>query len=254
MLTLAQRRRTSPPACSRRRNMPGHIIRAITIDLDDTLWPVWPTIERAERLAHEWLAVHAPEVAADWPPERLRDLRMTMYDARPDLRHDYLQLRRLALEEAFARSGGVPRADVLIEQALDVFMAARNDVELYPEVMACLQRLSRRFPLASISNGNADLSRIGLDHLFRTTVSAHVHGTGKPDPAIFHFACRALGCAPHEVVHLGDDIELDVRGARAAGMHAVWLNRAGRVWEGADAPVVVSDFEDFERWMKAVTG
>lgn len=229
--------------------MPARTIRAITIDLDDTLWPVWPTIERAERLAHEWLVERAPRVAADWPPERLRELRMAICETQPELRHDYLRLRRLALQQAFAHSGaGVPPV-ALVSEALDVFMTARNDVELYPEVAACLVRLSRRLPLASVTNGNADLSRIGLGHLFRATVSAHVHGTGKPDPAIFHIACRELGCEPHEVVHLGDDVELDVRGARAAGMHAVWINRSGHAWQGDDVPVAVPDLEAFERWL-----
>ena len=39
-------------------------ISAISLDLDDTLWPVWPTIERAERVLHAWLAKEAPKTAA----------------------------------------------------------------------------------------------------------------------------------------------------------------------------------------------
>jgi putative hydrolase of the HAD superfamily len=51
------------------------------------------------------------------------------------------------------------------------------------------------------------------------------------------------------VVHLGDDIELDVRGARGAGLHAVWMNRASHTWPGDDAPDTVADLEAFERWL-----
>ena len=39
-------------------------IRAITLDLDDTLWPVWPTIHRAEDVLRAWLDTHAPRTAA----------------------------------------------------------------------------------------------------------------------------------------------------------------------------------------------
>ena len=39
-------------------------IQAISLDLDDTLWPVWPTIERAERALHDWLQRHAPRSVA----------------------------------------------------------------------------------------------------------------------------------------------------------------------------------------------
>jgi 2-haloalkanoic acid dehalogenase type II len=231
--------------------MPRTAIRAITLDLDDTLWPVGPTIVRADQRAHAWLAARAPEVAAAWPTHRLRELRAAIHTARADLRHDLLQIRRLALEQAFEQCGFDPAAVAhIIAQALEVFMRARNDVELYPEVTACLQRLSRRYPLASLTNGNADLSRIGLDHLFHAKVAAHAHGTCKPDAALFHIACRELGCPPHEVVHLGDDADHDVRGAREAGLHAVWINRENRPWPGEDAPVAVTDLEAFERWLE----
>jgi FMN hydrolase / 5-amino-6-(5-phospho-D-ribitylamino)uracil phosphatase len=225
-------------------------IRGITLDLDDTLWPIEPTIQRAERLAHEWLGERAPEVIAEWSILRLRERRLAIHATRPELRYDFLTIRRLALQEAF-RSCGSDDAQCahIIEGMLDVFMAARNKVELYPEVLACLQRLSSRYRLASLSNGNACLKQIGLDHLFHATVSAHVHGTSKPDPELFHIACRELGCVPEEVVHLGDDMECDVRGARAAGVNVVWLNRASRSWEGSDAPMTVADLEAFERWL-----
>jgi putative hydrolase of the HAD superfamily len=226
-------------------------IRAITLDLDDTLWPVGPTIVRAERLAHEWLLQHAPAVAAAWPVDRLRALRTSILESRVDLRHDLLAVRRLALETAFDESAVRDAGKAsLIEAALDVFMAARNQVDLYPEVAASLERLSQRYPIASLTNGNADLARIGLDHLFHATVSAHAHGTSKPDPALFHIACRALDCAPDEVVHVGDDAELDVRGARGAGLHAVWINRGNTPWPGDDPPVTVPDMDAFERWLE----
>lgn len=231
--------------------MPKSAIRAITIDLDDTLWPVGPTIARADRLAHEWLAARFPDVAARWPTEKLRELRAVIYNARADLRHDLLQIRRLSLEQAFNLCGLDRSVSAhTITEALDVFMRARNQVGLYPEVAACLARLSRRYPIAALSNGNANLASIGLDHLFRATVAAHAHGTSKPDAALFHIACRELGCLPHEVVHVGDDVELDVRGARDAGLLAVWINRENRLWPGADLPVMLPDLEAFEHWLE----
>ncbi|MGZ5117764.1 MAG: HAD family hydrolase [Burkholderiales bacterium] len=227
-------------------------IRALTLDLDDTLWPCEPTIQRAERLAHEWLAGRAPEIIAHWPIDRLRERRMAIHAARPELRYDFVAIRRLALREVFRDAGAEDaQSAAIIEATLDVYMTARNKVELYPEVLACLERLSRRYRIASLFNGNACLVQIGLDHLFHATISAHAYGKGKPDPALFHFACRELGCIPEEVVHLGDDIELDIRGARAAGLHTVWMNRASNPWPGDDAPVTVADFEAFERWLAA---
>ena len=225
-------------------------IRAITIDLDDTLWPCEPTFRRAERLAHEWIAERAPEVAAAWSIERLRERRMAIHAAHPELKHDFVTIRCLALQEVFRAAGADDeRSAAIIEGSLNVYMAARHEVELYPEVRACLERLSARYRIGSLSNGNACLVTIGLDHLFHAMIAAHTHGASKPDPELFHIACRELGCAPEEVVHLGDDIELDVRGARAAGLNAVWINRGSHSWPGDDVPDTVADLEAFERWL-----
>lgn len=225
-------------------------IRAVTLDLDDTLWPCEPTIVRAERLALEWLTERAPEVIAPWSIERLRERRMAIHAERPEHKHDFRTIRRLALEEVFRAAGADDvQSTPIIEGSLNVYMAARHQVELYPKVLACLERLSTRYRIASISNGNACLVTIGLDHLFHAIVAAHSHGASKPDPALFHTACRELDCAPEEVVHLGDDIELDVRGARRAGLHAVWINRTDHPWPGDDVPDTVADLEAFERWL-----
>ena len=227
------------------------LIRGITLDLDDTLWPSAPTLTRAEQRAHAWLQTHAPEVAAMWSIEQLRALRMSIFNNHPELHHDFLRIRRMAMHAAFEQAGlSGTAASELIERVLEVFMTARNDVDLYPEVHDCLARLSRRFALASLTNGNADVSRIGLGHHFKAIISAHAHGTSKPDPALFHIACRELACEPDEVVHVGDDIELDIRGARAAGLHVIWMNRAGAAWVGNDVPVAVKDLLELERWLE----
>ena len=226
-------------------------IRAITLDLDDTLWPSAPTLTRAEQRAYAWLTEHAPAVAARWPLEQLRELRFAIFHQHPELHHDFLRIRRMAMHVAFEQAGLTGAvANALIERVLEVFMTARNEVDLYPEVRDSLTRLSRRYALASLTNGNADVTRIGLGHHFKAIISAHTHGVSKPDAALFHMACRELGCAPDEVVHVGDDIELDVRGARAAGMHVIWINRTDAAWAGNDAPVTVNDLLGLERWLE----
>ena len=52
-------------------------------------------------------------------------------------------------------------------------------------------------------------------------------GASKPDPAIFEYALELAGCSAARALHVGDSLEEDVNGARAAGIEAVWLNRAG---------------------------
>lgn len=207
-------------------------IRAISLDLDDTLWPIWPTIERAEKVLHEWLEIHAPMTAALFSnPQALREIREGMVHLRPDLKSDLSALRRESIRLAIYRAGEDPR---LADAAFDVFFAERQRVTLYPDALPALEFLAGRYPLVSLSNGNSDLRLMGLEGFFRASLTAREFGVGKPDPRIFHAAAGALDLTPAEVLHVGDDILLDVLGARNAGMQAAWANRNEALWPHVD--------------------
>jgi HAD superfamily hydrolase (TIGR01549 family) len=206
-------------------------VRAITLDLDDTLWPIWPTIERAEAALLAWLAEHAPATAA-WSanPGALRGVRNHMQMARPDLAHDLSALRRESIRMALRCGGDDP---ALAEPAFDVFFEERQRVDLYDDALPVLAWLSERFPVVALSNGNADVNRVGLGQHFRASISAKAFGVGKPDPRIFHAAAEAAGVEAGDVLHVGDDPHLDGVGALQAGMQLAWLNRDDKAWEHA---------------------
>ena len=196
--------------------------RAITLDLDDTLWPFAPIGARIERVLDDWLRTHSPRTAERFPIPAMRALRERVFAEHPHLLHDMSALRRRTLEIAFVESG---EPETLVDPAYAVFFAERNRVEWYPDALDALQRLSARLPLFALSNGNADLGAIGVDHLFVGQLGAREHGAAKPDPGIFHAACARLDCAPHEVLHVGDHIEMDVVGAARAGLRTAWVHR-----------------------------
>ena len=202
-------------------------IQAITLDLDDTLWPFAPIGARIEQVLHDWMLQHSPATAAMFPQAAMRELRERAYLDNPHLHHDLSALRRLALQQALQDSG----ADAaLLEPAYEAFFAARNQVEYYPDALAALQRIAARVPVAALSNGNADLERIGVAHLFAFQLGAREHGAAKPVASIFHAACERLGVAPEHVLHVGDHIELDVAGAMSAGLRGCWINREAARW------------------------
>ena len=197
-------------------------VRAITLDLDDTIWPIAPVIVRAESALGAWLREHAPRTAERFPLEAMRALRDEVAAEHPQLSHDFTRQRLIALERMLQAAGDNL---ALAQPAFDAFFAARCEVEHYGDSLAALDRLAARVPLAALSNGNADLERIGLMHVFAFQLGAREHGAAKPAASIFHAACERLGCAPGDVLHVGDDIEMDVVGAHRAGMRTCWINR-----------------------------
>lgn len=204
-------------------------IKAVSLDLDDTLWPIWPTIARAEAALSAWLHEHAPAAAAlAGNPQALREARHFLQIKRPDLAHDLSALRRESIRYVLVRAGDDP---ALAEPAFEVFFAERQRVQLYDDALPALEWLAGRYPVVAVSNGNADVHRVGLGQHFRGALSARAFGVGKPDARIFHAAADLVGVRPWEVLHIGDDAELDVLGALVAGLQGAWLNREARAWE-----------------------
>ena len=113
----------------------------------------------------------------------------------------------------------------------DMFQAERRARhQVFPDVEPALRELSATHSLGLLTNGASCLQReklaaSGLASFFSVVVVSSDVGVRKPTPALFH---HALGLAGAEsAVMVGDSVEKDVRGAQAAGLQAVWLNRAG---------------------------
>jgi len=203
-------------------------IRAITLDLDDTLWPVWPTIHRAEQVLTDWLTQHAPATAAlSQQSEVKKAVRAEINARHADRAHDLSFLRLEAIRAMLLQAGDPGH---LAEPAFEVFFAERQRVDLFDDALPALAFWSQRYPVVALSNGNASVEAVGLGRFFHASISAESFGVGKPEPAIFHAAADAAGVAAHDVLHIGDDASLDVLGALACGMQAVWLNRSDHPW------------------------
>ena len=203
-------------------------IRALTFDLDDTLWYVGPVIAQAEMRLHAWLAERYPGMAETYGPEALRALCGEVAAQYPSLEHNKTELRIRALRLAAQRSGYDPS---LAETAFEVFYGARQEVEFFQDVLPVLGTLKADYPLGALSNGNADIRLVGLNHVFDFHISAIEAGAAKPDAAIFRLACERLGVEPRDVAHVGDDPDTDIWGAAQAGMKTVWVNRNQRLWD-----------------------
>jgi FMN hydrolase / 5-amino-6-(5-phospho-D-ribitylamino)uracil phosphatase len=199
----------------------------LSFDLDDTLWPVAPVIAAAEQAMLSWLSAHHPQTVSGHSLESMRALRAAVAERFPQHGHDLTFLRHRSLKDLFAAAG---LAESLADDALEVFLNARNRVEFYDDVRPALERLRTRYRLFALSNGNADLERCGIADLFAGHVTARAAGAAKPDARIFAQLAAAAGVEAARVLHIGDDPLADVVGATQAGMQAAWLNRSAREW------------------------
>jgi putative hydrolase of the HAD superfamily len=202
-------------------------IRTVTIDLDDTLWAIHPVIKRAEERLYAWMTEHYPRITELFSVDDIRALRADVVEECKDRAHDLTFLRRTVLMRLGEAAG---YGDSHVDAAFEVFDEARNDVTLFPEARPALRFLKARYVVIAVTNGNANLDRIGISDLFDDIVSAASAGAAKPERPIFDAAVRAGGASPEQTLHVGDHPFYDVHGARDAGLRAVWVNRNGDEW------------------------
>jgi putative hydrolase of the HAD superfamily len=102
----------------------------------------------------------------------------------------------------------------------------------YPYVEEILKYLLPRYKLHVITNGFEEVQKVKISHSFLrdyidTLITSEDAGYKKPDQRIFHYAFTETGALPDESLMVGDDPEVDIEGARQAGMDQVLFNPSG---------------------------
>lgn len=200
-------------------------ITAVTFDVGGTLIEPWPSVGHvyAEVAAHWGLAGVAPEAlnrgfAAAWL-------------ARKPFDHSRAAWQRL-VNQTFAAAGAARPSDACFGAIYERFAKA-SAWRVFDDAPPALEALvARGFRLGIVSNWDERLrpllARLGLAKYFRASIISCEAGRVKPDSEIFLRAAAELGCEPAALVHVGDSVQEDAEGARAAGMRAVLIDRSGR--------------------------
>lgn len=211
-------------------------IKLITFDLDDTLWDTAPVIVSAEAVLRDWLAQQAPDLGGV-PVEHLWAIRERVLSNEPGLKHRISALRRKVLFHALEEAGYThQQALELADQGFEVFLHARHQLEIFPEVQPTLEVLARHYTLGVVTNGNADVRRLGLADYFKFALCAEDIGIAKPDSRLFHEALQRGEATAQTAVHIGDHPGDDIAGAQQAGLRAIWFNPGNKVWEAEKQP------------------
>lgn len=197
------------------------MLRAVCLDVDDTLVD-FSTASRGALAA----MIGRADMWLVWEQITERHVSMVV-----DGELDYPNMHRQRTKAFLQELGVVVSDDVAARFERRRAAAMRSSFELFDDVLPCLRWLREAgLRIAAVTNASGAHQRTKLDELGLSRFIDHVAiagevGAAKPDPLIFHSACAALDCEPHEALHVGDKLLADAVGARDAGLLGVWLNR-----------------------------
>lgn len=206
-------------------------IKLLTFDLDDTLWPCMATIMQTEERLHQWFAENHPGISEQYSIKELREKRLQLAEEHQHIAHDLTALRKKSFSQLSCELNYSPeQEEQFIIDAFEFYIEERNKVNLYEDVLPTLETLKKSYRLGAVTNGNADIFRIGLGHLFDFSWSAADAGKQKPHPTVFNSLLAREKLQANELIHIGDDPITDIQGAQQSNIRAIWLNRQKNTW------------------------
>ena len=202
-------------------------IKAITFDLDDTLWHNPPVIQNAQSKIKQHLLDEFSHFNPNSLDDEFRESLILVRAKNPKLAHNLTELRRQSFEVLLRNHGYDPKQSY---DLMEKFLKFRHEVSIYPDVEACLQHLNGKYKLAALTNGNANVMRLEIGKYFDAHFSAEQVGVQKPKRRIFDHVSNALNMPHQNILHVGDNPVDDVKGALDSGFQAVWVNRSRMKW------------------------
>ncbi len=215
-----------PPSPEQRRR--SNLVRGVLVDSLGTLLELEPPAGHLTRQVAERWGVTLSDAEA----RQAFAAEMDYYRVRHDQGSDDASLADLRRRCAGVLHASLPAAVREMISAPDLLPAMMASLRFrpYPEAQDAIAHLrAAGLRLAVVSNWDVSLvevlRRTGLAEHFDLVLTSAAVGAAKPDPKIFRRAAADLGLEPRELVHVGDSAELDVGGARAAGIEPILVVR-----------------------------
>ena len=211
-------------------------IKAISFDVDGTLQDFDGMMRHALREVLKELAQLDTRAAQALDVEMMIAIRDEVHERLRGRVTDLNAVREESIKQALCEAGRPD--DELGPYLAQVYFRRRDAARaLFSDVRPTLERLAARYRLGLLSNGNSRADALGIGDLVSFEVFSQDHnGVEKPALHIFEVAFHRAGCEPCELLHVGDSLESDVAGARAAGSKAIWLNRSSDARDGGTEP------------------
>ncbi|OGN96078.1 MAG: hypothetical protein A2Y89_04610 [Chloroflexi bacterium RBG_13_51_18] len=221
------------------------MIKAVFFDLYQTLVRYQPSQEELEAEALKNLGIDITAAALHLPILTANEYIYQQIARRPLSRRSreevmalYMEYQRIVLKEA-----GITAEEKVVLNLLGMMQQAKMDLVLFDDVLKALDDLKKRgLKLGLISNIERDMSatleKLGLSTRLDIVVTSQDAGFTKPQPEIFLHALKQANVKPNEAVYVGDQYQVDVIGASAAGIKGVLLDRDGYYQEKLDCPKI----------------
>lgn len=203
-------------------------IKLVSFDLDDTLWDNLPIIIEAESDMVNWLEEHIPTFP-DAYREKAHRYRAQITQNRPQIQYDMNKIRMSVLERVLHDcTSAKDEAYELARSALCIFHGRRNRFLLMEDAEEVLSNLSKKYYLASVTNGTSDIHRSTIGKYFDISLNAANVQAAKPNPIMFYTVLTQADVKPQEAVHIGDHPVDDIECASKIGMHTIQFHTLER--------------------------
>jgi putative hydrolase of the HAD superfamily len=206
-------------------------MKAILFDAGNTLvWVDHPFLV-ALLAEHGVEATEEQLLTAEYAAKRVLDERIRAGEVDGDAKRGRIYFAEVFRQIAVPDEAFAPLAERLWARHRERNLWS-NVRERTDETLGELRRRGYRLGVVSNADGRVEalLDEVGLRPHFDVVVDSHVEGIEKPDPRIFHLACARMGVDPAESVYVGDIYEIDVVGARGAGMRPFLVDPLSR-WD-----------------------
>lgn len=199
-------------------------IKAMTFDLDDTLYDNRPVIRKVEQQIQAWVHKHHP-ISATKDRRWWHDLKRSLAQEDPWLPNDVTLWRFRQIERGLSILGYQPKqAQQAASDTIEQVLQLRSNFTVPEESHRVMANLASRLPLVAITNGNVDVEKIGLADYFSLVLKAGPDGYAKPHGQLFTKAQSYLSVPAENILHVGDHLISDVAGAKLSGYQACWYN------------------------------
>jgi putative hydrolase of the HAD superfamily len=221
------------------------MIKAVFFDLYQTLVHYRPTQAELEAQALENLGIKTtagtlerPILAAnEWLYQRMAKRPLSKC-SKEEVVVLYIEYQRIVLKEA-----GIQAEEKTVMKLLGMMQNARMDIVLYDDVLPVLNDLKARGLVTGLisnieTNMTESIQKLGIAPKLDIVVTSQDAGAAKPQPEIFRYALQKANVQPAEALYVGDQRQVDVVGANAAGMKGILLDRVDYYQPRPNCPVI----------------